>query len=245
MPKFFIDPSDIIDRTITIKGETAHHLINVLRIKTGDKITLCNGIGLDYNAIVINSIKHRQHPSIMLSINETFTSATESNVNITLYQSLPKGDKLELIIQKCVELGVCKIVPVLTMRSEVQLKDVMRKMERLQRIANSAAEQSMRGIIPEITSPTSFDAALSQMDSCTLKLVAYECEQNLTLKRALSNTCNMKLSIWVGPEGGFDTSEISKLKSHGTIAVSLGKRILRVETAAIAITAQTLCLLEE
>jgi len=241
MPKYYFAPDDLCGSTISIKNETAHHLLHVLRIKKGDTLILCDGQKTDYTATV-TEVNKKPH-TVILNISATCLpspSGTEPATKITLYQSLPKGDKLNLIIQKCIELGIHEIIPVETTRSVVKAKT--QKNERHQKIAASAAGQSMRGIIPMVRETLFFKDALKTIEGTTI--VAYEDEQTTILKVALADKPKC-ISLWIGPEGGFTNEEINALKATGAITVTLGKRILRTETAAIAATAQILCLLEE
>ena len=150
---------------------------------------------------------------------------------------------MDIIIQKCVELGVLSIVPVITARSVVRKKETEKKASRYQRIAESAAGQSMRGIIPKINEAILFKDALKRLNKSYLTLIAYEEEKNRSLKSTL--TQNRSINIWIGPEGGFTCDEIFTLTSQGAITITLGKRILRTETAAISMLAQVLCLTED
>jgi 16S rRNA (uracil1498-N3)-methyltransferase len=190
-------------------------------------------------------IPRNKDSSAIFRVVESCPCKSEPQTKITLYQAVPKGDKLELVIQKCVELGVVEIVPVITSRTIARAKDCAKKHTRYQRVAESAAGQSMRGIIPTVCEAVSFEAALNMTTATeVLTLVAYEEERTTTLKTALGNNSADSVNIWIGPEGGFASEEIEALKHSGAIPVSLGTRILRTETAAIAAVAQIICLLE-
>jgi len=237
MPKYFFKPDKplSIGSGVVLESDTAFHLINVLRVKPGDELTLCDGNNTDFIAAVAPFSKKTK---LTLLVKDITPCTTEPTTKITLYQALPKGDKLDLIIQKTVELGVTEIIPVVTSRSVVKIKDSAKKTERYQRIAESAAGQSMRGIIPKVHEPVNFKDA--SIESATF--VAYEGEKNLLLKSAMRPYD--KINIWIGPEGGFAPEEILALTERGAIPISLGQRILRTETAAIAAVAQAICLLE-
>jgi len=236
MPKYFFSPEKEQQGRILLTDETAHHIINVMRHSIGDRITLCNGQELDH-LVEITDIKKATITCQTISISPTLT---ESDTKTTLYQALPKGDKLELIIQKCVELGVCRIVPVITSRSIVRKQNEKTTL-RHKRIAESAASQSMRGIIPLIDTAINFDAATATMEKDQTKtIVAYEKEDKTTLKTALADTKVKNYNLWIGPEGGFTENEIEALISHGATPVTLGPRTLRTETAAIAMLVQVL-----
>jgi len=226
MPKYFFDVASPV-----LTGDTAHHLINVMRVKPGDNLILCDGACTDFTA-VIESVKKYE---VVYKILSESSSLTEPRVFITLYQALPKGDKLDLIVQKCVELGVSRIVPVETARCVSKISGT-KKMARLQKVAQSAAEQSMRGIIPQVCDLVPFAKAEKSAGA----IVAYEKETEVMLNQLPSDAPN--LDVWIGPEGGFTQEEITTLVSHGAKTVSLGPRILRTETAAIATVAQVVML---
>ena len=242
MPKYFFAPHQFQDGAIALDGDTAHHLLHVLRLTPGSQLTLCDGAETDY-AVTIEHI-YPKKPLLICKVDSAAPALTEPETAITLYQGLPKGDKLETIIQKCVELGVHQIIPVATGRSVVKLKADAKKTARYQRIAESAAGQSMRGIVPKVADAISFETALAHMDCEALTLVAYEEEKHLSLKHALTQPACKKINLWIGPEGGFDAEEVDALAKKGACIVTLGKRILRTETAAIAMLAQVLCLTE-
>ncbi|MCL2286315.1 MAG: 16S rRNA (uracil(1498)-N(3))-methyltransferase [Firmicutes bacterium] len=241
MPKYFFKPEQLQGDKVILDGETAHHLLHVLRTKTGEIITLCNGEAIDYNAEVRQADAKKTR--LECKIIQQSPSLSEPSIKTTLYQGLPKNDKLETIIQKCVELGVSVVIPVMTSRSVARLKNDTKKAARYQKISESAAGQSMRGIIPKIHEPLSFANAIKQFDKTALTIVAYEEEKERTLKAALSQQ-HKNINIWVGPEGGFSKGEVDALTDLGAIPVTLGPRILRTETAAISILAQVLCLTE-
>lgn len=237
MPKYFFSLAQLHDKQIIIDGETAHHLLHVLRANTGDTIILCDGAATDYHGNIV-AIKSKP-PSITIKIEDTHPSSTESPTKVSLYQGFPKGDKMDLIIQKCVELGIHEIIPVITSRSVV--RDSAKKGERYQRIAESAAGQSMRGIVPKVHTALSFKDAAKQVTKTTL--VAYEDEKNRNLKSILTKQ-PAAIDIWIGPEGGFSKEEISTLTAKGAKTFTLGPRILRTETAAIASLAQIMFIVE-
>jgi len=237
MPKYFFSPTQLHDAQITLDGDTAHHLLHVLRVNTGDKIILCNGAATDYSGTII-AIKSKP-PNITVKIEETLLSRTEPPTKVSLYQGLPKGDKMDLIIQKCVELGIHEIIPVITSRAVA--RDSAKKAERYQRIAESAAGQSMRGIIPKVHTALSFDDAVAQVTETTF--IAYEDEQTNNLNAMLTKR-PAAIDIWIGPEGGFSKEEISALTNKGAKTFTLGPRILRTETAAIVSLAQIMFIVE-
>lgn len=235
MHRFFVNPEQINSGEVVITGDDVQHISRVLRLKPRDKISVCDGCGTDY----ICSVSEVGRSAVTAGILESFANKTESNLNITLYQGLPKGDKLELIIQKCVELGVNRIVPVVTKRTVVKVKNISAKTERLRRIALEAAKQSGRGIVPKVEEPLGFEAALEEMaQSGSLCILPYENERNLSLKTVLrANGSFDKISLMIGPEGGFDDGEAELARSKKIYTVTLGPRILRCETAPVAAVA--------
>ena len=239
MRRFFTD--DIANQTATITGDDAHHISRVLRMKAGDALSLCDGAGHEYDA-VITSISQ---DAIVCALGEKRESAAESPVQVTLYQCLPKTGKMELIVQKCTELGVFAIVPVVSARCVVvPNKDFEKKRERYHRVALEAAKQSRRAMVPDVDPLTE----IKRIDPAEydLFLVAYEDESGRTLKQALRKTTAPRtIALLIGPEGGLEEGEVARLIGAGAVSVSLGKRILRTETAGMAMLAQTLYEVEE
>lgn len=238
MPRFFAEPENINGNIITLYSDDAVHISRVLRGKAGDILTVCDGKGNDYTA-EITSVSDK---SVTLEIKETFVTKSEPSVRITLYQGLPKGDKMETIIQKCVELGVCGIVPVNTERCIVKIdkNKENKKMERWRKIAESAAKQSGRGIIPSMGQVVSFENALKEASSMDGAVIPYELEEKNGLKSFLDGFKGESLAVFIGPEGGFSIDEIEKAVKSGVVPVTLGKRILRTETAGMAAVANIL-----
>ena len=235
MPKFFTARENIKESTLIIDNEDANHIKKVLRIGVGDEITVCDGAGTDYRVKVANILKS----SIECEILERVKCDTEPEIEITLYQGLPKAAKMDYIIQKNTELGISRIVPAKLSRCVVKLEGKSaeeKKCERWQKIANEAAKQSGRGVVPKISEPMDIDGIIESVKDSDLAFVPYECEEESRLKNLLK-TANAakKISFIIGPEGGFDASEIEKLKNAGVKPVTLGKRILRTETAAEAV----------
>lgn len=234
MPRFFLD--EAIGDTVTITGGDARHIALSLRMQVEDALTLCNGRGTDY-ACRITALSP---DSVTLSVMETTASRSEPSVAVTLYQGLPKGDKLELIVQKAVELGVTRIVPVVTARSIAResARD-QKKTARLQKIANEAAGQSGRGILPTVEPPVSFAAAAARMAG-EHTVVLYECG-GAPLRETVKDAPRT-LSLFVGPEGGIAPDEVETLVKNGAKTATLGPRILRCETAPIAALAAVMAL---
>jgi 16S rRNA (uracil1498-N3)-methyltransferase len=230
MHKFFVESKNIYDDNIVITGDDVNHMVKVLRLRHEEKIQISNGEGAEY----ICSIQELNKKEVVCNILEASHSNTEANVGITLFQGLPKAQKMELIVQKCVEIGIKKIQPVVTKRVVVKLesRDISGKLERWQRIAEEAAKQSNRGIIPKVLHPITFDEAVKQLEAMDLSIVPYEKERAHGLKKLLSKAEGVKdVGVFIGPEGGFEEEEIDICLSRGISPVSLGPRILRTETA--------------
>ena len=230
MPKYFTSPESINGDTITLDEETSLHLSRVLRCKAGDMITVGDGSDIDYECEITEITK----TAVTARITDKHLNLNEPDVKITLYQGLPKGDKTELIIQKCVEIGVDRIVPVSTARSVVKLdKKGDKKIERWNKISLSAAKQCGRGKIPEVSPVMTFKEAVEDSRKCDGRLIPYENEEKNGLKSFCENFSGKSIAVFIGPEGGFDPSEIELAKADGITPVTLGKRILRTETAGL------------
>lgn len=247
MSKFFVKDNQINNNSINIVGEDVNHISNVLRMKKEDELQVCNQeTGENYITKITSFSKEKIECEIVKKIDKT----VESNVNITLFQGIPKFDKMELIIQKNTEVGVKKIVPVLMERTVVKLdeKTINKKIERWQKISEVAAKQSMRDIIPEVENVIKLKDIEKQ--NYDIVLVAYENEDKNMLKSELIKLKNEKMNkyniaIVIGPEGGIAEKEIEILKNMGAVFVSLGKRILRTETAGIVMSGNIIYELED
>ena len=237
MPRFFVPEDNISDSRIRITSGDAAHISRVLRLKRGDNITVCDGRGHDYGA----RIEGINQGEIICSITEKRRGESEPPVRVTLYQGIPKASKMDYIIQKTTELGVSEIVPVAMARCVSKIEDKKtetKKLDRWQKIAKEAAQQSQRGIVPKIRPVMTFDEAISAMRESDLYFAPYECEDEQSLKSVLTSVENPRTaSFMIGPEGGFDLSEIEKLTAEGVPTVTLGPRILRTETAGEAVLA--------
>lgn len=231
MPRFFANLSQINDNSIVINGEDAKHIGVVLRMKKNDKLIVCDGQNTDYSCI----IKDISKDLIQLEILEKERNSVEPKIEIKLYQSIPKMDKMEFIIQKCIEVGVDEIIPIVTERTIVKIdkNKINSKYERWNKIAESASKQCMRGKIPKILKPISFLEALNKSKSTDLALIPYEYERLNKLRLSLQGFVGNSISIFIGPEGGFTESEIKLAKQNNLIPITLGKRILRTETAGL------------
>jgi len=245
MHRFYVDNEKILDDKIIITGHDVNHIKNVLRMKPGDELIICNGQGKDCYCI-INKVSDREIETHIKSIQET---ETELPVKITLFQGIPKSDKMELIIQKAVELGVYEIVPVMTARCVVKYSDAKKedkKISRWQAISENAAKQSQRGIIPKVLPVMSFKEAVLYASGMDLKVIPYENEKGMSAtKDALSGLKDCRTAgIFIGPEGGYESSEVELAKEYNIIPISLGKRILRTETAGLALLSMMMLTLE-
>lgn len=241
MHRFFIAPEAVADGVAFMEGEDVLHLTKVLRLGPGDEVALCDGRKTEYTARIECVEKER----VTLRVLSSAQSVTEPRCAVTLYQGLPKAGKLETIIQKCVELGVSRVVPFAAARSVVKLSEWEFEKKRLRyaRVAYEAAKQSRRGIIPEVCGLAQLPAA--DFSQYGLVLLAYEKEQGTTLKAALRSAgAPESLALVVGPEGGFAPEEAALLCERGAVAISLGPRILRTETAGMAALAMALYELE-
>ena len=237
MHKFFTPKENFIENTAKILGDDVKHLYKVLRLNEGDKIVLNNCDGDEFLAEIRTITKQE----VIVDIEEKLEINNESEVKIYLFQGLPKAQKMDLIVQKGTELGITEFIPTLTERVDIKLKGEFKKLDRLNRIALEAAKQSKRTIIPKVSEPISFEEALKRMESLDLVIVPYENAENFGIK-TLFNDENIdtskikKVGILVGPEGGFELNEISRLKENGAYIVTLGSRILRTETAGFVAT---------
>ena len=230
MANFYIDKSDITENCAIITGEEAQHISRVLRMKKGDNVTLCDGEGTFYEAILSDF----SDKSVTAEITSLRKAETEPEVKLTIFQGVPKNPKLETIVQKLTEIGAVKIVPVDTKRAVAKL-DKSAKVDRLRKIAREAAKQSKRGIVPEVTHSMSFKKAVEAASEAELSIIAYEEEVETSLKMALSGKSPKTVSVMIGPEGGFEREEVDFAKGKGLVSVTLGKRILRTETAPLVI----------
>ena len=226
MPRFFVEKEQIAGEQIRIIGDDAKH-IGVLRMNLGDAITAVDG-GYVYSCRIA-SIKKDE---VIADIADSAVADTEPSVAVTLFQGIPKADKMELIIQKAIELGINRIVPVITERSIPVPGE--NKVERWKKISEAAAKQSGRGIIPEIHTPVSFEKASEMLEQLDERYAAWELETETSASTVFSASLGETAGIIIGPEGGFSNNEILALKQRGVKTFSLGKRILRSETAGFA-----------
>ena len=234
MSGFFVDPENVFDDEIRITGSDVNHIKNVMRMKAGDVINVSDGTGFTYVCEIADTGKDE----LRLIIKSKKMADTELGIRISLYQGLPKKDKMELIIQKAVELGVYDIYPVITERAVVKIdpRKVKEKVERWNRISESAAKQSGRSIIPVVHEPLSYKNALtSAVETCDTVLIPYENVKGMAYADECINQAVRKpaSAVFIGPEGGFSDEEAELAVSMGAKAISLGSRILRTETAGL------------
>lgn len=229
MGRFFVQASQIVDDTVTLTGSDAGHIARVLRMTVGESITVCDMQGKEYQC-TLAAVTPEQ---VQARVVEICQNQTESAYRTVLYQALPKGDKMETLIQKAVECGVCEIVPVASERCVVRLdeKTAQKKVERWQKIAQSAAEQSGRGIVPRVRMPISFAKAIEEAKALACAFVCYEGEQSRMLGAILPDAPT-EIGFFIGPEGGFSQGEVTRVLEAGLPCVGLGRRILRTETAS-------------
>lgn len=234
MPKFFFNKNDISRGQVQLFGEDEKHIKTVLRAREGEELTLCDGESMDYQCRIASLER-----GVLLDILSKEVCETEPKTKITLYQGLPKADKMELIIQKCVELGVDRIVAVSTERAIVKLdKKENKKLERWQKIAEAAAKQSGRGKIPEIGQQVlKFKEAVAEAKGLDGAIIPYEKEQETGIRQFVQGFQGESIGVFIGPEGGFAEEEIALAQENGITPITLGKRILRTETAGMTTAA--------
>lgn len=246
MYQFFVDSSQINGNEIVILGSDVNHIKNVLRMKVGEEVAVSNGVdGKEYRC----EIASMQEDMVRLTLRFVKEDGLELPSKVYLFQGLPKGDKMELIIQKMVELGVYEIVPVSTKRCVVKLDDkkATSKIQRWQGISEAAAKQSKRRIVPQIHNVMSFEEALQYAKDMDLKLIPYELAESMDSTKQLIEgvSSGQSIAVFIGPEGGFEESEIIKAKEQGVEPITLGKRILRTETAGLTVMAWLMYQLEQ
>ena len=248
MRKFFVKNEDIFEKYIEISGSDVNHIKNVLRLKNGDKIQICNQ---DTSQNYICEISNIENNIVKTKIIEKVYGIAEGNVELHVFQGLPKAEKMELIIQKGTELGVSKFVPVSFKRSIVKLseKDEIKKIERWQKIAEVAAKQCQRDLIPKVTNIINVKKICDFIQEYDLVLLAYEEEKNNYIKNELQKLKNskekFKIAVIIGPEGGIEREEVQMLEEKGAKVITLGKRILRTETVSLQVSSIIMYELED
>lgn len=249
MPRFFVRQDRISNNTVSIIGEDAHHIARSLRMAVGDALTVCDMQGNEYQCEISSFDEDREVIALILSQQH---SENEPFAYITLYQALPKGDKLDTVIQKAVECGASKIVPFQSERCVVKIKNEVeeKKRERRQRIAAEASKQCGRSVIPEISNSLTFKEAIATASQDDVVLFCYEGDNTTPLGEILKGLYNSKsapptrISIFIGSEGGFSINEAELARANGAIMTGLGKRILRTETASGFVLACLVCFSE-
>lgn len=237
MPKFFVAKSSVLEDEIIIQDENVNHIKNVLRLSSGDNLLINDRQGKDYKCI----ISLIENNVIKAKIMEASDSTVEPVIETVLFQSLVKGEKMELVIQKAIEIGVTKIIPICTSRCVVKLENAKKtasKVERWNKIAESAAKQSGRGIVPIVPEPLTFKQALEYAaEHLQAACIPYEKERENTIRAFLTSTNANSFGIFIGPEGGFTEEEIAAAKESEVASITLGPRILRSETAGLVVLA--------
>ena len=239
MPRFFVDQQPQ-DGVLTLTGENAHHAGRVLRLRVGEGVTLCDGAGMDFDCTVETVEKE----AVTCRVVSCHAADTEPKQAITLFMALPKGDKMEFIVQKAVELGVSRIVPYLSKNCVSRPDKTEKKVERWRKIAAEAAKQCGRGRLPEVAAVVPVAQAIVQAAQSETALFFYENEKRTGLHDALAGGVRDTVSLMVGPEGGFDPEEIRTATEAGIQPITLGKRILRTETAGFTTIAWLMYQLE-
>lgn len=244
MYHFFVSEEQINGENAYIEGSDVNHIANVLRMKPGEELLISVKGDWDYLCKIVDIETDRVNLKVLESMEQR-----ELPVNITLLQGIPKSDKLEMIIQKAVELGVSEIIPVKTKRVVVKIdeKKVDTKVNRWNAIAESAAKQSKRSIIPKVYEPMSIDNALEIVKDFGVKLIPYENADGIDKTRKILDSMDKtkNIAVFIGPEGGFEESEVDRIKNFGFEVITLGKRILRTETAGLALLSNIMIRLED
>lgn len=235
MYHFFITTDQIREGCCHIVGQDVNHIGNVLRMKPGERIAVRDGSSVNY-LCEIQSISPEE---VVARILETEENKSELSARLYLFQALPKGDKMDFVIQKAVELGVSEIIPVATKRCVVKLdgKKAEAKVRRWNAIAQSAAKQSGRGMVPEVTEVMNWKEALAYASDLDVRLLPYELAEGIVkTKEILSGIqAGMRVGIFIGPEGGFERAEVEQGEAAGLLPITLGRRILRTETAGMTV----------
>lgn len=243
-PRFFISKNEFRENAVTITGTDANHIYRVLRLREGDKITVCDMQRNVYDG-VLEYVSPEQAEVVLSNCRP---SPAEPPYTVTLYQGMPKGDKLDTVVQKAVELGAAAVVPVICERavSRPDEKSMSKKVQRLNRIAAEAAKQCGRGIVPEVKDAVTYKQMLDELEKADIKFVCYEgdgtvnCREIITGYEGQANS----VSFYIGPEGGISSGEIEAAKQKNIPLAGLGKRILRTETAGLFVLSALSVLIE-
>jgi len=246
MYQFFVEPHQISDKVVRIEGADVNHIKNVLRMKNGEELSVSNGVdGKEYRCGIVAM----DEECITCELRFIKEDGVELPSQVYLFQGLPKADKMELIIQKAVELGVHAVVPVSTKRCVVKLDDkkAKSKIARWQGISEAAAKQSKRRIVPEVMDVMSFKEALNFVKDFEIKLIPYELAEDMSKTKEIIDALQpgQQIAIFIGPEGGFEEAEVEAAMNAGVQPITLGKRILRTETAGFTVLSWIMYKLEE
>ena len=244
MYHFFVEEKQVNGENAYISGSDVNHIVNVLRMKIGEELLISVKGDWDY----LCKIEEIENDRVNLKVLESMEQR-ELPIKLTLLQGIPKSDKLEMIIQKAIELGVSEIIPVKTNRVVVKIgeKKTQAKVNRWNAIAESAAKQSKRSIIPKVLKPQTIDNALEIVKDYGVKLLPYENADGIKKTKDILNSLDSKnnIAVFIGPEGGFEEAEVKKSTDSGFEVITLGKRILRTETAGLALLSNIMIRLEE
>ena len=244
MYHFFVEEKQVNGENAYISGSDVNHIVNVLRMKIGEELLISVKGDWDY----LCKIEEIESDRVNLKVLESMEQR-ELPIKLTLLQGIPKSDKLEMIIQKAIELGVSEIIPVKTNRVVVKIdeKKTQAKVNRWNAIAESAAKQSKRSIIPKVLKPQTIDNALEIVKDYGVKLLPYENADGIKKTKDILNSLDSKnnIAVFIGPEGGFEEAEVKKSTDSGFEVITLGKRILRTETAGLALLSNIMIRLEE
>jgi 16S rRNA (uracil1498-N3)-methyltransferase len=231
MHKFFVSKENVFGNCCTIEGEDVKHIYKVLRLESGDRVNINDGEGNEY----LGEIEEVNKKEVKVNLLERIELNNESNLKVHLYQGMPKSAKMDFIVQKCTELGISQVTPIITERVVVKTElSEFKKVDRWNRIALEACKQSKRSLIPIINTPIEFDELLINLKEYDLIVVPYENQEGQGIKYLASQVQNKEIkdvAIIIGPEGGFEESEVGALEQLGAYIVTLGPRILRTETA--------------
>ncbi|ONI41524.1 hypothetical protein AN640_07920 [Candidatus Epulonipiscium fishelsonii] len=243
MKKFFVSPDKIADNKVIIEGSDYNHIINVFRLKMNDKLLINDRHGNEFTCIITSVEKL----SLVATIEDKFILSTEPKTKVTLFQSLIKPEKMEFVLQKSVELGVYQIIPLITERCVIKLDSskMENKVNRWKKIIEAAAKQSGRNLIPEIKLPVKFNKIIDYVNETDLNIIPYEKETQVSLKTILRKNIETNINVVIGPEGGFTEEEINQVKINNFNCATLGKRILRSETAALTVISNIMYELNE
>lgn len=243
MPRFFLPqsecPAGSRPEKLILSGDTAFHLSRVLRAKTGDEVTLFSSDSTEFNAVIEDIYRENGEEKVLVAIRSFSENKTESPVRVKVYQGLPKGKKADTVIQKCTELGAAEIVFVNMDRCVPSIEGAQKKQERFQKIALEAAQQCGRGVVPAVRNLSDTEACLREMTRCDLYFACFESERDLSLKTVLSREAK-SVAFLIGPEGGISEREKALFVKYGVPTVTLGNRILRTETAPLAVLSMIL-----